>query len=336
MSYTIFKDRNVKLKDNILEIKSFENLEDNIELLKKQFTPKGFNSKKVSNKNGELSSLKNCYNLDENNEENLTNNIKSVFQNATIEKDISDSQRSTLEYSKTSSLNSKFEKMNFKSGKEIRENYLASLITKNIWKPNISTKKFNSIIIFDWDDTLLPTSFLSPGGSFNSDLKLTKSDRETLLKIEKEVFNLLNTAISKGDVYIITNAEKGWVEFSIKKIYPSILPILPELKIISAREKFGNIFPGNYKKWKIRTFLNLLKNVNLNLVTNLICIGDSFFEIEAGRILASKFKEAFIKTIKFKESPKLNDLLKELSVVNKQFITIYNTIRNMKIKIEKK
>ena len=277
-------------------------------------------------------------------EDIITKNIKLVFidsKKPKKEQNINLSERSTLSLTNANSNSfvSTSETMDYelnfiKNGNELRESYLAKLINKKIWTPNIKEKRHNSIIIFDWDDTLLPTSFLSPGGYFNYDIKLSKDDKNKLSKIENEVLNF--NAINKGDVYIITNAEKGWVELSAFKFYPKIKNILPKIKIISARDKYSEIFPGDLKKWKIEAFLNLMKYINVKLVTNIICIGDSFFEIEAGKIFASKFREAFIKTIKFKEIPKLDDLLKQLNAVNKRFDLIYSSIRNMAIKVEKK
>ena len=279
-------------------------------------------------------------------EDIITKNIKLVFiysKKPKKEQNINLSERSTLSLTNVNSNSfvSISETMDYelnfiKNGNELRESYLAKLINKKVWTPNIKERRHNSIIIFDWDDTLLPTSFLSPGGYFNYDIKLSKDDKNKLSKIENEVLNLLNNAINKGDTYIITNAEKGWVELSAFKFYPKIKNILPKIKIISARDKYSEIFPGDLKKWKIEAFLNLMKYINVKLVTNIICIGDSFFEIEAGKIFASKFREAFIKTIKFKEIPKLDDLLKQLNVVNKRFDLIYSSIRNMAIKVEKK
>ena len=75
---------------------------------------------------------------------------------------------------------------------------------------------------------------------------------------------------------------------------------------------------------------------NLKLVSNIICFGDSLLEMQAGKILGSKFSEAFVKTIKFKETPKMEELLKQLSVVNQQFNYIYSSVKNMTIKIERK
>ena len=88
--------------------------------------------------------------------------------------------------------------------------------------------------------------------------------------------------------------------------------------------------------WKIQAFLNMQKEFNSNLVTNIICLGDSFIEIEAGHILASKFNQAFIKTVKFRESPKPEELNKQLNLVADQFDSIYKSIKNLTIRVEKK
>ena len=236
--------------------------------------------------------------------------------------------------SRTSSAVFDYELNIIKNGNEIRGSYISKLISKEVWNPSIKPKQHNSIIIFDWDDTLLPTSFLTPEGVFNPNIILSEKDKEKLLKIEQCVFLLLTEAIEKGNVYIITNAGNGWVEYSANKFYPSIMEILPKIEIISARE-YEKQFSDS-RQWKIQAFLTLLKFVNIKLVTNIICIGDSLFEMEAGRILASKFTEAFIKTIKFKEKPKLDELLKQITLVCHQFGTIYSSIRNLTIRVEKK
>ena len=167
-------------------------------------------------------------------------------------------------------------------------------------------------------------------------MKIPKIEVEKLLKLEQAVLKLLTEAVEKGNVYIITNAGDGWVEYSAKRFYPSIMPILEKIQIISARGQYEKIFPGNSRQWKIEAFLNLQKSLNITLVTNIICIGDSLFEMEAGRILASRFTEAFIKTIKFREAPKLDELLKQLKLVCVQFGSIYSSIKNLTIRVERK
>ena len=279
---------------------------------------------------------------DENEEEKkqkeltVTNNIKAVF----IDSKVNSKEQLEIineEKNKTISMTTYDYELNFyRNGNDIRQSYLTKLISTRVWTPNMKPKQHNSIIIFDWDDTILPTSFLTPGGVFNEDMKLQQGDIEKLAKLEQSALQLLTEAVEKGNVYIITNAGKGWVEYSANRFYPSIMPILEKIKIISARGEYEKIFPGNSRQWKIEAFLNLQKSVNMKLVTNIICIGDSLFEMEAGRILASRFTEAFIKTIKFREAPKLDELLKQLKLVCVQFGSIYSSIKNLTIRVEKK
>ena len=167
-------------------------------------------------------------------------------------------------------------------------------------------------------------------------MELTERDMERISKLEGSVVKLLELAVTKGDVYIITNAGDGWVEFSAQKFYPNVLPILKKVKIISARNEYESKYPGESRKWKIFTFLNLQKNMDIQLVTNIICLGDSIIELDAGKILASKFTQAYIKTIKFKESPKPEELNKQLNLVTVQFNAIVSAVKNLTIRVEKK
>ena len=266
----------------------------------------------------------------------VTNNIKTVFIYSKVNKENSEMTNEDSRINTLSMTVNDYELNFYRNGNDIRQSYLQKLVSTRVWTPNMKPKQHNSIIIFDWDDTLLPTSFLTPGGVFDENIKISSVDNEKLLKMEQAALKLLTDAIEKGKVYIITNAGKGWVEYSAKKFYPSVLPVLEKIKIISARGMYEKIFPGNSRQWKIEAFLNIQKNVNMKLVTNIICIGDSLFEMEAGRILASKFTEAFIKTIKFREAPKLDELLKQLKLVCVQFGTIYSSVKNLTIRVERK
>ena len=64
--------------------------------------------------------------------------------------------------------------------------------------------------------------------------------------------------------------------------------------------------------WKIKAFIDMVKSIDCSLVTNIVCVGDSFIEIEAAKALASKFNQAYIKCVKFWEVPKPEELDKQL------------------------
>lgn len=51
-------------------------------------------------------------------------------------------------------------------------------------------------------------------------------------------------------------------------------------------------------------------------VTNIVAIGDSNIELEAAYNLALQYNTAFIKTIKFRETPSPEELVKQIKLVN--------------------
>lgn len=266
---------------------------------------------------------------------NFNNNIKSIFNNIGNIKTEKET-KNDIKKDKNKEKDDLFLSITNKGESNIRKLYYSQLLLKKVWKPINDEKRHNCLIIFDWDDTLLPTSYLTPKGIFEEKNELNEKDQLKINKLEGSVQKLLEIAISKGDVYIITNAGEGWVQFSAEKFYPSINDILKKIIIISARDKFEKKYPEQSNVWKIRTFLNLKKRINDDLITNIICVGDSSFEIEAGRILASKFIHAVIKTIKFREKPKPEELNKQLNLVLNQFNSIYSSSKNLTVRVERK
>lgn len=55
------------------------------------------------------------------------------------------------------------EKVNFKSDDEMRNKYLSKLALQKVWLPPMCQPKMQqTCIVFDWDDTLLCTSEITP------------------------------------------------------------------------------------------------------------------------------------------------------------------------------
>ena len=70
-------------------------------------------------------------------------------------------------------------------------------------------------------------------------------------------------------------------------------------------------------------------------ITNLIALGDNIFEIEAAYILGNTFKSAFIKTVKFRQSPSTSELIKQIKLVLTQFDLICNSPKNLTVRLLK-
>jgi hypothetical protein len=225
--------------------------------------------------------------------------------------------------------------LNFEENDNIRKSYYSKLIYKNIWTPGMKAKSHNSIFIFDWDDTILPTTFLTQEDIINDEY-LPEEFAEIFSILEKNIIKVLELAINKGDVYIITNSSIGWVEFSAKKYFPNMAKILTKIKVISARSEYEDAYPGETKLWKEKAFLNLKKKIDLKLPSNIICFGDSIVELEAGKTLASKVNNSFIKTIKFQQNPEPEDLIKQIGLIIKKFDYIYSRAKNLSVRIDQK
>lgn len=306
---------------NLIKIDNIKNTDDDIDKNKSddegEKLEKRLKRKKSINKNLEEKENEEKQNELINESAKFNYNLKTIFNNNGINEN-------------------EFELKFYKSEQKIRKLYYSKLLLQKVWIPLNDSRRHNSLIIFDWDDTILPTSFLTPRGIFDDKNELSPKDQARIHKLEETVKNLLSVAVKNGDIYIITNAGEGWVQFSANKYYPSVVEILNKIKVISARSLYESKYPNDSKKWKIEAFLNIKKNVNNDLITNIICLGDSVFEMEAGRILASKFIHAVIKTIKFRENPKPEELNKQLNLVYNQFNSIYTSSKNLTIRVEKK
>lgn len=154
----------------------------------------------------------------------------------------------------------------------------------------------------------------------------------------------MDICLRQAKVVIITNARKGWVEFSSKKFLPRLyVLIMKYVKVISARVQYEHLDPYNTFLWKQKAFTNLWGDEQIlvnndTMITNMISFGDSTFEMEAASAFADNSpnpQNCFLKLIKLKENPTFHELSSELDVVSSQFDKIFSSVKNLKIKLEK-
>ena len=259
------------------------------------------------------------------------NDNNSVEDNKSINSDYSDISSESLLIKRTNIKNE-----NKLKSIKLRNSYYTKLVLSEILTFQ-KIPKVTNIFIFDWDDTLMCTSFVAPCGVLNiEDMK--QNDKLNMKNLDQLVSALLIKSKEKGEVFIITNAAYGWVEFSSKKLYPLTYNILKRIKIISARGMCEKKYPGDYRQWKTQAFIETMKESSINLLktTNIISFGDSIIELEASHKLKDIFADGYIKTIKFKENPQPAELIKELKIINNQFDIILSNNRNLSIKVAKK
>lgn len=170
-------------------------------------------------------------------------------------------------------------------------------------------------IVFDWDDTFMPTSWLE---------KIKHSpDQEGLQELadlSKVAISVITQAKVYGLVIIVTNADEGWVHQSCSQHMPLLQPHLAGIPVISAQEKYSLLYPDP-RQWKIAAFRDeLLPDLLPYTSLNVVSIGDGLPEFTAINYLKNLIKpylniNLITKGIKLLEKPEPNMLRQELEII---------------------
>lgn len=180
--------------------------------------------------------------------------------------------------------------------------------------PSDILAKDNTVIIFDWDDTLLCSSAIN-----TAQWTMTQ-----LSQLELAVESALISSMNLGETLIVTNGNASWVQDSSRRFLPKLVPLLSKMKVVSARAAYETMWPGEPFIWKQCCFHELLskreeERKGLNIKSdwmNLIVLGDSLAEIRAAFSSTSQLASpSLIKTVKFKEAPSANELLGEVRAI---------------------
>lgn len=159
--------------------------------------------------------------------------------------------------------------------------------------------KAQTIIIFDWDDTLCPSTWLH-----QLDYSLPSENAGAAKKLESlahKVVNLLSLASVLGQVVIVTNAKRPWVKTMCNRHMPGLKEILEQITVIYALEgvRMPNPVPQDPEAFK-RVFTTTKVQAMRNAVTsfysrypnqswkNIVSVGDAWFEHNAVRQVAQE------------------------------------------------
>jgi len=149
------------------------------------------------------------------------------------------------------------------------------------------------LIIFDWDDTLCPTTACS---DVSGD---TISENAWLLdNLGKEASACLEKAMQVANkVVIVTNAGEGWVEASSRQWLPRLVPLLSQVEVVSAKSVWQPQGVTSPTGWKAKAFENLAFFMEdeedgseappTELWKDIIVVGDAPYEHDAIRRISS-------------------------------------------------
>lgn len=180
-----------------------------------------------------------------------------------------------------------------------------------------------TIIIFDWDDTICPTTALSKEGGLES---TAEGFEQGLAELTEEAKLTLDRAREvASEVIIVTNGVQGWVESSCERWLPDLRATLDCLEYTSARSTWQPMGITTPTGWKVAAFEEILRKFYSRYSQqpwkNVIVIGDGCYEHEALNFVTGSAPEGKCraKSIRFAPQPSVATLARELQMLRESF-----------------
>jgi hypothetical protein len=190
-----------------------------------------------------------------------------------------------------------------------------SLSKESYEKASISSKK-ETIFLFDWDDTLMCTTFV-----LSKVQPLSEEEIKITTNLGEKVTIFLEKCSKCGKIIIMTNSSKEWLKKTSEQYLKIKESFFSNIKIISTRDLF---LKNDIKKekWKEMALNELLKKSGDN-IENLICASDSEEDINLFKNISKLREEINVSTIKFKSKPSPQIMIREIDYLKN---TIFDTI----------
>lgn len=189
----------------------------------------------------------------------------------------------------------------------------------------------DTLIVCDWDDTLLPTTWLQRGAleaghDAVRPADLTSKQKAQLEALEGRVLSMLTAFQRVGTVVVITNATDSYVELTAAAFMPAVAAWLKahDVCVLSARSWYEAAFPDAPSEWKLRAFNSFVnawqESHGGRPPVHVISIGDSLYERWAAHSIAATWGHAVaaVKTVKLKEHPSCRDLADQARFLARQ------------------
>lgn len=169
------------------------------------------------------------------------------------------------------------------------------------------------LFLFDWDDTLFPSSFMCKSGYW-SPQEIPGSVLKKIKLIECSILELFNYIISFSAVIIVTNSDKQWMNTTCKLFMPQLYTFIKKHVFDISAKNIHNIkYPDEPIMWKAKTMKYILNGFcKENKNKPIVSIGDSVVERVAFKSISNILHLKNVVSIKFIDSPSINQLRSQL------------------------
>jgi len=201
-----------------------------------------------------------------------------------------------------------------------------------------------TIILFDWDDTLCPSSACIECYGLTDAEPLPEGDLASRLNsVALEAKALLHRASElAAQVVIVTNAGDGWVDSSCTAWMPELRPALTEIQVVSARAKWEPCGVSSPTGWKTREFQNVIDRFYSRYENqswkNIVAVGDAPYEHEALQRVLEENPEGCAencrsKSVRFMPKPTIDELVLQIRALREALGTIVRNDGDLDLQI---
>jgi len=219
---------------------------------------------------------------------------------------------------------------------EFRDKYIGSLKTRNILDSE-AKKKHQSFMLVDWDGALFGGVDIE---EVKNNQKFIKGD-SILRMLDETASKLLAKAAAHCPVFIVTSYSEKNVEYSLRLYLPLTNQVFEKynIEIISLQadedEKENYASAASQEPKTPKGLMDLKKKFREDIGTNIMCVVDSETKIDIIQKFTGKFEGALVKFMRFKDSVKVSQLMKQQELLIKEFENIFFSLRSFTMQFAK-
>ncbi|CXI15894.1 HAD domain ookinete protein [Plasmodium berghei] len=266
------------------------------------------------------------------NNENVANNktsLSSKIDKTRLEKKVDkSSEDNRISINNWNFLNNKSNKNEIYNMNNDIINYKLRNENKYIENKNMKENKlikskqyiYKKLIVFDYDDTILPTSWITVKMKLGLFDVIPKHIRQLFNKLSNVVINTLRLCLTQGKLVIVTNASLEWLINSAKNYIPLVWSFIVHnnIRIVSARDTLVNTFVDS-KDWKKVIFHQIINELlspylyNTSFICFIYSVGDGNDERNACFFISqlNQYSSCIFKSLKFLPEPTCQKLIAE-------------------------
>jgi len=169
----------------------------------------------------------------------------------------------------------------------------------------------NTLIVFDWDDTLFPTSALDRAGQLKIPVRVRPQLQTQLNSLAALCEKTLKYCEQFGRVMIITNSAPGWIDASCGQFMPTLLPKMKSLPTFAKPMSYHITFKLDVFKRECARY------------SNIISIGDGIAERTATLRLTGN-PDKYCKSLKLKDLPTFSQMFDQLNLCMQRMEHVHN------------